>query len=179
MFGLTVYKLSASVYHVRARSSLFSRYRRPRPHNIIITRIRYIPSCLSISIHTRTVCIRRLITTSNITRTTEGRFIIRSPRFALSLRLNYLYLTSSSPGCGKTLLARALAAESHATFINLPISALTDKWYGESNKLVRGLFGLARKLQPSIIFIDEIDCFLRERGRGGGDHEVTGMMKAE
>ncbi|KDQ16005.1 hypothetical protein BOTBODRAFT_31090 [Botryobasidium botryosum FD-172 SS1] len=82
------------------------------------------------------------------------------------------------PGCGKTLLARALARESRATFINLPISVLTDKWYGESNKLVRGLFGLARKLQPSIVFIDEIDCFLRERGRGN-DHEATGMMKAE
>lgn len=80
-------------------------------------------------------------------------------------------------GCGKTLLARALARESRATFINVPFSVLTNKWYGESNKLVSALFGLARKLQPSIIFIDEIDCFLKERGKG--DHEVTGMMKAE
>jgi hypothetical protein len=57
------------------------------------------------------------------------------------------------------------------------VSVLTNKWYGESNKLVAGLFSLARKMQPSIIFIDEIDSFLGERGRG--DHEVTGMMKAE
>jgi len=81
------------------------------------------------------------------------------------------------PGCGKTMLAKALAKESGATFINIAASVLTNKWYGESNKLVAGLFSLARKVQPSIIFIDEIDSFLRERTKG--DHEVTGMMKAE
>ncbi|EJC98483.1 AAA-domain-containing protein [Fomitiporia mediterranea MF3/22] len=81
------------------------------------------------------------------------------------------------PGCGKTMLARALAKESNATFINIAVSSLTNKWYGESNKLIAGLFGLARKVQPSIIFIDEIDSFLRTRSQG--DHEVTAMMKAE
>ena len=81
------------------------------------------------------------------------------------------------PGCGKTMLAKALAKESNATFINIAASVLTNKWFGESNKLVAGLFSLARKTQPSIIFIDEIDSFLRERSRG--DHEVTAMMKAE
>ena len=75
------------------------------------------------------------------------------------------------------MLAKALAKESGATFINIAASVLTNKWYGESNKLVAGLFSLARKTQPSIIFIDEIDSFLRERTKG--DHEVTGMMKAE
>jgi SpoVK/Ycf46/Vps4 family AAA+-type ATPase len=81
------------------------------------------------------------------------------------------------PGCGKTMLAKALAKESNATFINIAASVLTNKWFGESNKLVAGLFSLARKTQPSIIFIDEIDSFLRERSKG--DHEVTAMMKAE
>ncbi|TFK70547.1 ATPase [Pluteus cervinus] len=86
-------------------------------------------------------------------------------------------LLHGPPGCGKTMLAKALAKESGATFINIAASVLTNKWYGESNKLVAGLFSLARKTQPSIIFIDEIDSFLRERTKG--DHEVTGMMKAE
>lgn len=81
------------------------------------------------------------------------------------------------PGCGKTMLAKALAKESGATFINIHVSTLTDKYYGESNKLVSAVFTLAKKLQPAIVFIDEIDSFLRERR--SNDHETTGMMKAE
>jgi len=81
------------------------------------------------------------------------------------------------PGCGKTMLAKAIAKESGANFINLHISTLTDKYYGESQKLVNGLFSLAHKLEPTIIFIDEIDSFLRDRR--SQDHEATAMMKAE
>lgn len=81
------------------------------------------------------------------------------------------------PGCGKTMLAKALAHESGASFINLHISTLTEKWYGDSNKLVRALFSLARKLQPAIIFIDEIDAVLGTRR--SGEHEASGMVKAE
>lgn len=106
------------------------------------------------------------------------------------LTLPQLYTQSSSllsapsgvllygpPGCGKTMLAKALAHESGACFINLHISTLTEKWYGDSNKLVSAVFSLARKLAPSIVFIDEIDAVLGTRR--SGEHEASGMIKAE
>ncbi|KAI9655433.1 MAG: hypothetical protein M1831_004848 [Alyxoria varia] len=81
------------------------------------------------------------------------------------------------PGCGKTMVAKALAHESRAVFINVHISTLTEKWYGDSNKLVRAVFSLARKLAPAIIFIDEIDAVLGTRR--STDNEASGMVKAE
>lgn len=75
------------------------------------------------------------------------------------------------------MLAKALASESGATFINLHISTLTEKWFGDSNKLVNAVFSLARKLQPTIVFIDEIDAVLGQRR--SGEHEASGMVKAE
>ena len=81
------------------------------------------------------------------------------------------------PGCGKTMVAKALAHESRAVFINVHISTLTEKWYGDSNKLVKAVFSLARKLAPAIIFIDEIDAVLGTRR--STDNEASGMVKAE
>ncbi|KAF4074146.1 hypothetical protein AMELA_G00236250 [Ameiurus melas] len=81
------------------------------------------------------------------------------------------------PGCGKTLIAKAAARASGCRFINLQVSTLTDKWYGESEKLTAAVFSLAVKLQPCIIFIDEIDSFLRNRS--SLDHEATAIMKAQ
>ncbi|KAG9509261.1 ATPase family AAA domain-containing protein 1, partial [Fragariocoptes setiger] len=86
-------------------------------------------------------------------------------------------LLHGPPGCGKTMLAKATAREAGARFINLEVPSLTDKWYGESQKLARAVFTLALKLQPCIIFIDEIDSFLRSRDTH--DHEATAMMKAQ
>lgn len=57
------------------------------------------------------------------------------------------------PGNGKTLLARALAAEAKATFFNISASSLTSKWHGEAEKLVRTLFAVSTEMQPSIVFI--------------------------
>lgn len=81
------------------------------------------------------------------------------------------------PGTGKTMLAKVIAKDCAATFINISLSTLQNKWFGESQKLVRALFSVARKLAPTIIFLDEIDLFFRERT--GSDHEATSAMKSE
>lgn len=81
------------------------------------------------------------------------------------------------PGNAKTMIAKALAKESGARFINLQVSSLYDKWFGETQKRTDAIFSLAGKIQPVIIFIDEIDTFLRSRKND--DHECTSTMKTQ
>ncbi len=78
------------------------------------------------------------------------------------------------PGCGKTLLAKAVAGETNATFIGLTASELVRKYIGEGARLVRELFRLAREKAPSIVFIDEIDAIAMHRVNSdvSGDREV-------
>lgn len=81
------------------------------------------------------------------------------------------------PGNGKTLLARAVATQSRSTFFSISAASLTSKYVGEGEKLVRALFAVARELQPSIIFIDEVDSVLSERSTG--EHEASRRLKTE
>jgi len=81
------------------------------------------------------------------------------------------------PGTGKTMVAKALAGESKATFFNISASSIVSKFMGEGEKKVKALFDLAYKKRPSIIFIDEIDSLLSKRD--ANDHEASSRLKTE
>jgi SpoVK/Ycf46/Vps4 family AAA+-type ATPase len=81
------------------------------------------------------------------------------------------------PGTGKTLLAKAVASQCNATFLNVSAATLTSKNFGDSEKLVRAMFAVAQKHQPAVIFMDEVDSMLGARGEG--QHEASRRLETE
>ena len=89
------------------------------------------------------------------------------------LRMSRGTLLHGPPGCGKTLLAKALATELEATFFNVTISDILSKWVGESEAMMKALFKAARKNAPAIVFIDEFDAM----GTVRGEQDTSGVHK--
>ncbi|XP_047316627.1 uncharacterized protein LOC124920228 isoform X2 [Impatiens glandulifera] len=82
------------------------------------------------------------------------------------------------PGTGKTMLAKAVATEAGANFINISMSSITSKWFGEGEKYVKAVFTLASKISPSVVFVDEVDSMLGRR-ENPSEHEAMRKMKNE
>jgi transitional endoplasmic reticulum ATPase len=77
------------------------------------------------------------------------------------------------PGCGKTMLARAVATESEANFISIKGPEVFSKWVGESEKAIREVFRKARMAAPAVVFLDEMDSLTPRRGMGMSDSGVS------
>lgn len=94
-----------------------------------------------------------------------------------SLHPNKGILLCGPPGVGKTMIARAIAAEANVPFISLTLSVLENKYFGETSKLLAGAFSLARRIQPCILFFDEIDGLIRNRS--DSDQSCVYSLKTE
>ena len=87
-------------------------------------------------------------------------------------------LLHGPPGCGKTMIAKATAGDIKATFFNISAAVLVSKWLGESEKLVKRLYELAKEKQPSIIFIDEVDSLTQSRSENAMRRVKTQLLSS-
>ena len=81
------------------------------------------------------------------------------------------------PGTGKSFLAKAAATETHGNFFSVSAANIVSKWMGESERLIKGLFDLARKNKPAVIFLDEIDSIMG--ARSDNENDATRRLKTE
>jgi len=81
------------------------------------------------------------------------------------------------PGTGKSFLAKAAATETHGNFFSVSAANIVSKWMGESERLIKGLFDLARKNKPAVIFLDEIDSVMG--ARSDNENDATRRLKTE
>ena len=88
-------------------------------------------------------------------------------------------LLCGPPGCGKTLLAKAIASESQVNFIAVKGPALLSKYVGESERQVRDVFRMAKQAAPCIIFLDELDALMPARGGAVSDTPVTDRVLSQ
>eukprot|EP00521_Asterionellopsis_glacialis_P016784 CAMPEP_0195301614 /NCGR_PEP_ID=MMETSP0707-20130614/29582_1 /TAXON_ID=33640 /ORGANISM="Asterionellopsis glacialis, Strain CCMP134" /LENGTH=590 /DNA_ID=CAMNT_0040364599 /DNA_START=211 /DNA_END=1980 /DNA_ORIENTATION=- len=106
-------------------------------------------------------------------------FPLVRPDLFTGLRKPQNVLLYGPPGTGKTMLVRAVAQESKCILFCCTASALTSKWHGEGEKLIRTLFRMAHDVAPSILFLDEMDALLSSRSSGGDEHEASRRFKTE
>ncbi len=113
-------------------------------------------------------------------KTAYGLSVVPAPQ-GIRLRAWRNILFYGPPGTGKTLLAAATSNGLEATFFNVKVSNLLSKYFGESSKLITALYGTARRMAPSVVFLDEIDSLMGQRGgdESSADLRVVSTFLAE